>query len=163
MKIAYCLLLCVAFTACGPKSNKEKAMEVVIANLKTSLPESAHYNPLNFGALGTASLPYEETSQYLDHKKLMNQYSDSILLLQKMITADATAAGYKERLQQLQDSSAAKSERNKIAKQSYIPEKLFKLTHAYTVDDKDDIEHKTESEFFIDKELTRVVKMHKVY
>jgi hypothetical protein len=166
MKIAYCLLLCIVFTACGPKSNKEKAMDVVRANLRTSLPEFNHYNPLNFGELGTASLPYEETSQYLDHKKSMHQCSDSILLLQKMITADpngATAAALKQKLQQWQDSSTAKSESNKIARQNYIPEKLFKLTHAYTLEDKDGTEHKTEGEFFIDKELTRVVKMHKVY
>ncbi len=166
MKIVYCLLLCAAFAGCGPKSNEEKAMEVVSVNLKTSLPESNNYTPLNFGKLGTASLPYEETNQYLDYKKLMKAYSDSMLLLQKMITADstsATASTYKERLQQLQDSSIAKNESHRIARQSYIPEKLFKLTHAYTLDDKDGNDHKTEAEFFIDKDLTKVVKMHKLY
>ena len=166
MKIAYWLILCVVFAACGPKSNKEKAMDAVTENLKTTLPDFNNYTSLNFGELGTASLPYEETSQYLDYNKSITQYRDSILLLQKMISADpasAPAAAYKARLQQLQDSSIAKNESNKIARQGYTPEKLFKLTHAYTLKDQDGNDKKTEAEFFIDKDLTRVVKMHKLY
>ncbi len=166
MKITYWLLLCIVFTACGPKSNKEKAMDAVREHLKTTLPDFDKYAALNFGELGTASLPYEETSQYVAHKKSINECRDSILLLQKMISADSTsapAAAYKVRLQQLQDSSIAKNERNKIARQGYTPEKLFKLTHAYTLKDQDGNDKKTEAEFFIDEDLTRVVKMNKLY
>ena len=165
MKIAYGLILCVAFAACGPKSNKEKAIDAVTENLKTTLPDFDKYTSLNFGELGTASLPYEETSQYLDYKKSIAEYRDSILLLQKKITADSSsaAAAYKVKLQQLQDSSTAKNESNKIARQGYTPEKLFKLTHAYTLKDENGNDKKTEAEFFIDKDLTRVVKMNKLY
>ena len=166
MKITYWLLLSIVFTACGPKSNKEKAMDAVREHLKTTLPDFNNYTSLNFGELGTASLPYEETSQYLDYKKSITEYKDSILLLQKMISADSTsapAAAYKVRLQQLQDSNIAKNERNKIARQGYTPEKLFKLTHAYTLKDQDGNDKKTEAEFFIDKDLTKVVKMHTLY
>lgn len=166
MKIGYCLLLVAVLTGCGPKSDEEKAHDLVTENLKTTLPDFSSYSSLNFGALGTAFLPYEETSQYLDYKKALTAYSDSVAVLQKLIQADSVAAAaktYKERIQVLQDSSAAQSERNKIAKQGYTPEKLFKLTHAYNLSFKDGTEKKTEAEFFLDKDLTKVVKVHKLY
>lgn len=166
MKIGYCLLLCAVLAGCGPKSNEEKAHDLITENLKTTLPDFSSYTSLNFGALGTAFLPYDETSQYLSYQKSITVYSDSIALLQKMILADSTASiakTYKERIQVLQDSTAAKSERNKIAKQGYTPEKLFKLTHAYNLSFKDGTEKKTEAEFFLDKDLTKVVKVHKLY
>jgi len=166
MKAGYCFLLCAVFVGCGPKSNEEKAHDLVIENLKITLPDFSSYTSLNFGALGTAFLPYEETSQYLAYKKAVAGYSDSILVLQKMIQADSTAAiakTYKERIQMLQDSSTAQSEINKTARQGYTPEKLFKLTHAYNLSFKDGTEKKTEAEFFLDKDLTKVVKVHKLY
>lgn len=166
MKIVYWLLLCLIFCGCGPKSDKEKAMDAVKENLKTTLPDFNTYTSLNFGELGHASLPYEETSEYLDYKKTITKYRDSILLLQKMIAADsaaAPAAAYKLTLQQLQDSSAAKNERNKIARQGYTPKKLFKLTHAYTLKDQDGNDKKTEAAFFIDEDLSKVVKVQKIF
>jgi hypothetical protein len=166
MKIIYWLLLCIAFTGCGPKSDEEKAMDLVRENLKTTLPDFNNYSSLNFGKMGTASLPYEETSQYLAYKKSITQYKDSMLLLQKLITADsvsATAAANKVRLQELRDSSTAQNERNKIARQGYTPEKLYKLTHAYNLKDQYGNDKKTEAEFFIDEHFTKVVKMHKLY
>ena len=158
--------MCAAFSGCGPKSNEEKAKDVIREYFKTTLPDFNKYTSLNFGKIGSASLPYEETSQYLDYKKTITEYKDSILLLQKMLAADsvaAPAAANKVRLQQLQDSSMTKNERNKVARQGYTPEKLFKLTHAYTLEDQGGNDKKTEAEFFIDKDLTRVVKMHKLY
>jgi hypothetical protein len=158
----YWLPLCLIFFGCGPKSNKEKAMAAVQENLKTTLPDFNTYTSLNFGELGHASLPYEETSEYLDYKKTITEYKDSILLLQKMITADSTAA-HKLTLQQLQDSSIAKNERNKIARQGYTPAKLFKITHAYTLKDQDGNDKKTEAAFFINEDLTKVVKVEKIF
>ena len=162
MKVGYYLLLCIAFTGCGPKSNEDKAMELVTENLKKTLPDFNKYTSLNFGKLGSASLPYEETSEYLAYKKTMKEYSDSILVLQKLITTGSSTA-LQQRLQQLQDSSLAKNEANKNIRQGYTPEKLYKLTHAYTLKDGDGNEKKTEAAFFIDKDFTRVVKVEKLY
>ena len=141
-------------------------MDVITENLKTTLPDFNKYTSLNFGPLGSASLPYEETSQYLNYKKTLIVYRDSMLLLQKMISADSTAPavkGYRQTLQQLQDSTTAKNEWNKTTRQGYTPEKLFKITHAYTLKDQDGNDKKTESAFFIDKDLTKVVKVEKNY
>jgi len=162
MKLVGYLLLGIIISGCGPKSNEEKAMYTVRENLKTTLPDFSKYSSLNFGELGTASLPFEETSEYLLYQKEMKTYSDSILVLQKLLMTDSSAAN-KQQLQQLVDSSTAKKAANKIIRQGYTPEKLYKITHAYTVKDDDGNEKKTESAFFIDKDFTRVVKVEKIY
>ena len=166
MKIVL-LLLCVAFAGCGAKSNEDIAKDLIKEKLKTSLADFNMYESVNFGTLGTAFLPYEETEQNIANVKGINECKDSILVLEKLISENKTAspaiAGYKIRLQQLQDSTTAKSERNNSAKQGYTPEKLFKLTHAYILKDKSGMEKKTEEEFYFDKDLKRVVKVHKVY
>jgi hypothetical protein len=162
MKLVGYLLLGVMMCGCGPKSNEEKAMAAVTENLRTTLPDFSKYSSLNFGPLGTASLPYEETSEYLLYKKAMVIYSDSILALQKILATDSSAAN-KQRLQQLQDSSAAKKAAAQIVRQGYTPEKLYKITHAYTLTDKDGNDKKTESAFYINKDFSKVVKVEKLY
>src|SRR5665647_1965998 len=166
MKIVL-LLLCVAFAGCGTKTNEDIAKDLITEKLKTSLPDFKNYEAVNFGALGTAFLPYEETDQYITNSKALNDCKDSITVLEKMIKENKTAstAGdtYKERLQQLLDSIKAKNERNNAYKQAYTPEKLFKMPHSYIVKDKSGLGKRTEDEFYIDKDLKRVVKVHKVY
>ena len=51
------------------------------------------------------------------------------------------------------------NEKNKADKQSYLPEKLFKLTHTYTIQDKPGLEKNITDAFFLDKDLKRVVKI----
>ncbi|MEO5891579.1 MAG: hypothetical protein ABIQ31_15110 [Ferruginibacter sp.] len=161
------LLLCVAFAGCGAKSNEEIAKDLVEEKLKTTLPDfNNNYESVNYGTLGTAFLPYEETEQYKKNSMTISDWNDSVIALEKIIKENKTAAGseeYKKRLQQLQDSTKAKSERNSSEKQSYTPEKLFKITHAYNVKDKQGIEKKTEDEFYFDKDLKKVLKVKKIY
>jgi hypothetical protein len=164
MKILACLLLCAALAGCGGKTEEDIAKELITEKLKASLPDFGAYSSLNFGAMGTAFLPYEETSQYAANIKSLNSCRDSIAVLEKIITGSkAAASANRLSLQQLTDRVNAKLESNKEAKQAYVPEKLFKLTHAYTLQEKDGQEKKTEDAFFIDKDLKRVVKVVKVY
>ena len=157
----------MAFAGCGAKSNEDIAKDLIREKLKTSLPDFNAYESVNFGTMGTAFLPYEETDLNVANMKAINDCKDSIAVLEKMIgenkNASPAAAGFREKMQQFQDSITAKSERNNTAKQGYTPEKLFKITHAYTLKDKSGIEKKTEEEFYLDKDLKKVVKVHKVY
>lgn len=150
------------FAGCGPKSNEEKAKDVVIEHLRTSLPDfENNYEGANFGKLGTAYLPFEETAQYIDHAKAIKVLNDSISVLEESAKQGntGTAAG----LQVFRDSIAAKSDRNSTAKQSYVPEKIFKISHSYSLKGNDKLGKKTEFEFYIDRELTKVLKTNKVY
>jgi len=157
----------MAFAGCGAKSNEDIAKDLIREKLKTSLPDFNGYESVNFGTMGTAFLPYEETDLNLSNMKAINDCKDSIAVLEKLIGENKNAspadASFRKKMQQFQDSVTAKSERNNTAKQGYTPEKLFKITHAYTLKDKSGIEKKTEEEFYLDKDLKKVVKVHKVY
>jgi flagellar basal body L-ring protein FlgH len=166
MKIVL-LLLCMALAGCGAKSSEDIAKDLIKEKLKTSLPDYNNYEPVNFGTMGTAFLPFEETGQYITNLKALNDYKDSITILEKMIKENKATStdgdAYRKKLQQFLDSAKAINERNNTDKQAYIPGKLFKLSHAYKVKDKSGVEKQTEEEFYFDKDLKRVVKIHKVY
>jgi hypothetical protein len=164
MKIVL-LFLCVALAGCGAKSNEDIAKDLIREKLKTTLPDFNNYESVNFGTMGTAYLAFEETDQAISNSKALGIYKDSVALLEKTISESKTAAAdnYKVRLQQLQDSMKTISERNNASKQTYIPEKIFKLTHAYIVKDKSGIEKKTEEAFYFDKDFKRIVKVNKIY
>lgn len=165
MKIVW-LLLCIAFAGCGPKSNEEIAKDLITEKLKTTLPDFKDYESVNFGALGSASLPYEETDQYVANSKAIKDCNDSIASLEILIKENKTASSagsYNSRLQELKDSIRAKGERNATGKQSYTPEKLFKMSHAYTLKDKAGLDKKIEEEFYMDKDLKKVLKVRRVY
>lgn len=165
MKIIW-FLLGIALTGCGPKSNEDQAKDLITEKLKTSLPDFNNYESVNFSALGTAFLPYEETSQYITNSKDLINFKDSIAVVENLIKENKTPStgdNYKQKLQQLQDSIMAKNERYNSYKQGYTPEKLFKMSHAYLIKNNSGLEKKTEVEFYFDKELKRVVKVHKVY
>jgi hypothetical protein len=157
----------MAFAGCGAKSNEDIAKDLIREKLKADLPDfNDNYKAVNYGTLGTASLPYEETDRYITNGKVLKLWKDSISFLEKMIKENKNAPGsdkYKARLQQLQDSTKVKNEKNSADKQSYIPEKLFKISHAYEVKDNSGVVKRTEDEFYFDKDLKRVVKVHKVY
>ena len=165
MKIVW-LLLCIAITGCGPKSNEEIAKGLITEKLKATLLDFKDYESVNFGALGSASLPYEETDQYVTNSKAIKDYNDSIAILELMVKENKTALTantYNSRLRQLKDSISTKSERNAMVRQSYTPEKLFKMSHSYTVKDKAGLDKKTEEEFYFDKKMKKVLKVRKVY
>jgi hypothetical protein len=165
MKIVM-LLICVALAGCGAKSKEDIAKDLITEKLKTTLPDFNQYESLNFGTMGTASLTYEETDQYKNNLKALNQCKDSVTLLEKLIkenNSPALTVNYQQLLKQLQDSAIAKNERNKIAKQSYTPEKLFKLSHAYLLKAASGPDVKKEEYFFIDEGLKKVVKVQKVF
>ena len=164
MKIVL-LFLCVALAGCGAKSNEDIAKDLIREKLKTTLPDFNNYESVNFGTMGTAYLAFEETDQAISNAKTLGIYKDSVALLEKTISESKTAAGdnYKARVQQLQDSIKTISERNSAAKQTYIPEKIFKLTHAYTVKDNAGLEKKTEAAFYFDKDFKKVLKVNKIY
>jgi hypothetical protein len=162
MKILSFLLVCAVFAGCGPKSNEEIVKELITAKMKSSLPDFSKYESVNFGTMETAFLPYEETNQSVANIKDINACKDSVAVLEKLISENKTVA-YQERLKQLTDSVTAKSDRNNTAKQGYTPEKLFKMSHAYILKNDAGVEKKTEEEFYIDKDLKKVLKSHKVY
>ena len=155
------LVICVAFAGCGAKSNEEIAKDLITEKLKTSLPDFNKYESLNFGTLGLAALPYEETELCKSSVKKLNGYRDSLAGLEKIIKADKAAVGgvYNEQIRQLQDSIKIVSERNSEAKQAYTPEKLYRMTHAYTLKNGAGEGKRTEDEFYIDKDFKKVVKM----
>jgi hypothetical protein len=154
--------VCAVLAGCGPKSNEEIVKDLISAKMKSSLPDFSKYESVNFGTMGTAFLPYEETDQSVANIKEINACKDSIAVVEKLINENKTPA-YQERLKQLTDSVTAKSDRNNTAKQGYTPEKLFKMSHAYILKSDAGVEKKTEEEFYIDKDLKKVVKVHKVY
>jgi len=137
------------------------AKDLITEKLKTSLPDFSKYESLNFGTLGLAALPYEETEQSKSAVKSLNVYKDSIAGLERLIKEDKTAVGgvYHERILQLQDSIKIIRERNSEAKQAYTPEKLYRMTHAYTLKDGAGEAKKKEDEFYIDKDFKKIVKM----
>ena len=161
------LVICIVFAGCGGKTNEDIAKDLVKEKLKTTLPDYNNYESVNFGALGMAFLPYEETDQYIVNSRALKDYKDSITVLEKLVKENKVVStdvnDYKKRLQQLMDSSGALNARNNEGKQAYTPEKLFKISHAYKIKDKSGLEKKTEDEFYFDKDLKRVVKVHKVY
>ncbi|MEO6550261.1 MAG: hypothetical protein ABIN94_19815 [Ferruginibacter sp.] len=154
------VLVTIVFMGCGAKSNEEIAKDLIKEKLKSSLPNAKGYEPVNFGALGTAFMPYEESAGYIGNMKHIKVYKDSADLLQKTTVLDNSG---KKKLEVILDSIKAKNQRNSAEKQSYVPGKLFKMTHDYTVKDETGIEKKTEDEFYFDKDLKSVVKVHKVY
>ncbi len=154
----------LALTGCGAKTNEDIAKQLITEKLKTTLPDFSKYTSLNFGTMGSAALPYEETAEYTLNKTALALCKDSIAVVEKLIAAkNHSGAVYTDSLQHLQVRAAAKNESNKTARQAYTPEKLFTLTHAYTITDKDGQDKKTEDKFYIDKDFTRVVKFFKVY
>ncbi len=162
MKIVL-LLLCVAFVGCGPKSKEEIARDLITAKMKATLADFSAYEPLNYGQLGSASLPYEETEEYKTNSAQLKGYRDSAAVLEQMIAENKAVADAKEKLQVLQDSISAMGIRNSSTKQSYLPKKLFKMSHAYNLKDKSGMDKKTEDEFYFNEELTEVVKSKNVY
>lgn len=159
MRIAV-LFICIAFAGCGAKSNEEKGKDLIVASLKSSLPDFNSYESISYSNLGTASLSYEETDQYIATAKKLRDYEDSVAMVEKIMKEDKAVgeATYKDKLQSLQDSIQAISRRKSEARQAYSPEKLFKLRHAYKFKNKAGVETNSEDEFYFDKDVTKIVK-----
>ena len=155
------LLLVVALAGCGAKSNEEIAKDLVAQKLKDSLPDFNSYKPVSFGNLGTASLLYEESAAYLAGMKVLKPVKDSIVILETLVKTNSSEA-YTQRLQQLNDSATALTTANRSVRQAYTPEKLFKINHTYTMQDKAGPEVKSVAAFFMDKDLKKVVKVVKI-
>jgi hypothetical protein len=158
------IVLCISLAGCGAKSHEELAKELIQQHLKTSVPADKSYEALNYGTLGTAALPYEETDQFVAMTKRLRAYEDSIATLQKMPTENqATTGANQQRLSQFQDSITAINTLKSTARQSYVPEKLFKISHAYLLKSSSGTEQKKEDVFYMDKDLTKVVKVKSSY
>ncbi|MEP7142036.1 MAG: hypothetical protein ABI707_04155 [Ferruginibacter sp.] len=163
------LFLSIAFAGCGAKTNEDIAKDLIAERLKTTLPDFNNYEALNYGTMGKAFLPYEETDQYIKNTKAVQMFKDSISILQQLITAKKTASAdgtdvkYKERMQQLLDSAKLKNDTINSGKRVYIPEQLFKLTHAYKVKDKSGVEKTTEEAYYFDKDFKKIQKVQKIY
>jgi hypothetical protein len=129
------------------------------------LPDFNGYEGVNYGTMGKAFLPYEETEQYLNNTKALNAYKDSVAILKQLIASgDASSKGeYKTRMERLNDSVNVKTETINSDKRNYVPEQLFKLTHAYKVKEKSGIEKTTEEAFYFDKNFKKIVKVEKIY
>lgn len=162
------LLLSIAIAGCGPKTNEDIAKDLIAERLKTNLPDFNNYEGVNYGTMGKAFLPYEESDQYVNNTKALNTFKDSVTILKQLIaskngSSKVTGNGYKERMEQLLDSVKVKSEIISADKRTYVPEQLFKLTHAYKVKEKSGIEKTTEEAFYFDKNFKKIVKVEKIY
>jgi len=165
MKIVWMILLSAAMNGCSAPTKEDITKDLIREKLKSTLPDFSKYASLNFGTITTASLPYQETNEYITNTKELAACKDSIALLEKIIKENTSVItkATKDSLTQLLERATTKIERNKAAKQGYTPEKLYKLTHAYTVLDAEGHEKKNEAEFYIDNDLKKVVKVVKVY
>jgi hypothetical protein len=163
------LIACIAFAGCGAKTNEDIARELITESLKAKLPDFKDYESVNFGTMGKAFLPFEETELFVTNTKAIKTYEDSVAVLQQLINDNKTAAAntslatYKEVVQQLQDSIKAKNELIAVTKRSYTPEELFKITHGYTLKDKTGKPVPVEEAYYFDKDFKRIVKVKKVF
>lgn len=155
------LLACIAFAGCGAKSNEEKAKELVQETLKAKLPDFNSYESISYGPLGNASQSFEETDGYKAAVEAVHTYQDSLATADKLLKENAATYG-KEKLQLWQDSIKAINERKSVAKQAYLPEKLYKMKHAYKFKSKPGVETTNEEEYYFDQEVTKVVKVRKL-
>src|SRR3954453_21923132 len=118
------LLLSIAIAGCGPKPNEDIAKDLISERLKTSLPDFNSYEGVNYGTMGKAFLPYEETEKYVNNTKALSVFKDSVTTLKQLIAAK-NGSGYKQRMEQLLDSINVKTELINSDKRNYVPEQLF--------------------------------------
>jgi|GEM_PF-3128319 len=163
------LIACIAFAGCGAKTNEDIAKELITESLKAKLPDFKDYESVNFGTMGKAFLPFEETRLFVTNKQAIKSYEDSVAVLTQLINDNKTVAtagsgaAYKETLQRLQDSIKAKNEIIAVTKQSYTPEELFKITHGYTLKNKTGTPVPVEEAYYFDKDFKGILKVKKVY
>lgn len=163
------LIVCIAFAGCGTKTKEDIAKELITENLRAKLPDFKDYESVNFGTMGKAFLPFEESGLFVINTKAIKSYGDSLAILQQSMndtkeSANSnTAATVKENILRLQDSIKAKNEIIAVSKQSYTPEELFKITHGYTLKDKTGKPVPVEEAFYFDKDFKGIVKVKKVY
>ncbi len=163
------LIVCIAFAGCGAKTNEDRAKELITQSLKAKLPDFKDYESVNFGTMGKAFLPFEETRLFVSNTQAIKNYTDSLAILQQSIDdtknpgAPNTVTVVKEAIQRLQDSIKVKKENIAVSKSSYTPEELFKITHGYTLKDKNGKPVPVEEAYYFDKDFKGVVKMKKVY
>lgn len=163
------LIVCIAFAGCGAKTNEDIAKELITESLKTKLPNFKDYESVNFGTMGKAFLPFEETGFFVTNAKAVKVYKDSIAVLTQMMNesksaiTEAGGASYKESLQRLQDSITSKNELIAATRQNYTPEELFKITHGYTLKDNTGKPVAVEEAYYFDKDFKGIVKVKKVY
>lgn len=163
------LIVCIAFAGCGAKTTEDIAKELITEHLKAKLPDFKDYESVNFGTMGKAFLPFEETSLFVTNKQVIKSYEDSVATLQQFIddkgntTPPTTTATVKENILRLQNSIKAKNEIIAESKRSYTPEELFKITHGYTLKDKTGKPVPVEEAFYFDKDFKAIVKVKKVY
>ena len=163
------LIVCIAFAGCGAKTNEDIAKELITESLKAKLPNFKDYESLNFGTMGKAFLPFEETGFFVTNTKTIKTYEDSVAVLtqlmndNKMAATAADGATYKQQLQRLQDSIKAKNEIIAVTRQGYTPEELFKITHGYKLKDKTGTPVSVEEAYYFDKDFKGIVKVKKVY
>ena len=163
------MIVWVAFAGCGEKTNEDIAKELITESLKATLPDFKDYESVNFGTMGKAFLPFEETGLFVTNTQAIKIYEDSLAILQQSITDnknDATSntvAIVNENILRLQDSIKAKNELIAVTKRSYTPEELFKITHGYKLKDKSGKPVSVEEAYYFDKDFKGIVKMKKVF
>ncbi len=163
------LIVCIAFAGCGAKTNEDIAKELITVRLKAKLPDFNDYESVNFGTMGKAFLPFEESELFVTSKKMIKNYEDSLVILQQSVndTKDAptsdNAKTVTETILRLQDSIKAKNEIIAVNKRTYTPEELYKITHGYTLKDKTGRPVPVEEAYYFDKDFKGIVKVKKVY
>lgn len=161
--------MCIAFAGCGAKTNEDIAKELITESLKAKLPDFKDYESVNFGTMGKAFLPFEESGLFVTNTQTIKSYEDSVVILQQSIDDSKNAATpntvttVKENILRLQDSIKAKNEIIAVSKRSYTPEELFKITHGYTIKDKTGKPVPVEEAYYFDKDFKGIVKVKKVY
>ncbi len=155
------LFLFIAVAGCGGKTHEDIAQELITKRIKDSLPPDTKYEALNYGTMGKAFLAYEETSQYARNTSSLQQLKDSLELLKKTETNNAAPA--KEQIARLTHNIEAINDSIQSGKRAYVPEQIFKMSHAYKITDPSGVTKTKEDAYYIDAQFTRIIKVQKIY
>lgn len=151
------LFLFIAVAGCGGKSNEEIAQELITKRIKDSLPPDFKYEALNYGTMGKAFLNYEETSQYARNTSSVQLMKDSLEMLKQAVPAG------NEQTARLSHNIEAINDSIQSGKRAYVPEQIFKMSHAYKITDASGVTKTKEDAYYIDAQFTRIIKVQKVY
>lgn len=161
MKKMLFVLACIVLAQCSSPSHEDMAKALIKERLRTTLPDFASYESIDYGTMGKAFLAFEETGSYKQSQAALKLLKDSAEKLQQKNTAINTTS-VSLQIQQLQDSVKQKSHAIDSAKRTYDPQKLFKMAHGYKAKDSSGKINIYHTEYYFDLDFKGIVKENKI-
>ncbi len=154
--------VCIVFSGCA-KTNEDVAKELIVAKLKTQLPDFKSYESISFSSMGSSFLSFEETERYINNARAIKTFKDSAFVLQQISQGKGNSSVdsglfVSQRIQQLQESARINDSLIRIEKRAYTPEKLSKITHSFKARDTTGIENIYKREYYFDKDFKKIIK-----